>query len=121
MPQPCREELVASTVLLRLLEANYEGRRIYTHQLIPAPSRPLSDIDSQLDCGEVLDNPDRGFVEAFVHAGWPSEMVYRALKNVADHQARAYAEDPIQQTIRHRNRSAEMYTDERNKGRGMSF
>jgi len=63
-------------------------------QLIPPPSRPLSDVDTQLECEEMLDNPVRGFIEAFVQAGWPPTVVYKAVKNVVDHQAIAYAEDP---------------------------
>jgi hypothetical protein len=63
-------------------------------QLIPPPSRPLSDVDTQLECEEMLDNPVRGFIEAFVQAGWPPGVVYKAVKNVVEHQAIAYVEDP---------------------------
>jgi hypothetical protein len=62
-------------------------------QLIPPPSRPLSDVDTQLECEEILDKPVRGFIEAFVQAGWPPTVVYKAVKNEVDQQA-AFAEGP---------------------------
>jgi hypothetical protein len=51
------EQCVGSEVFLPPSEAKHEERRTSMQQLIPSPSRPLSDVDTQLKCEEMLDNP----------------------------------------------------------------
>ncbi|MCJ8056964.1 hypothetical protein GB928_025600 [Shinella curvata] len=61
---------------------------------IPSPRNSASDVDMQIDCQIAIDAPVRDLFDAIIQAGWAPKVAYAALKNVAEHQAIAYQQDP---------------------------
>ena len=60
---------------------------------ISSPSKPMSDVDAQIDCESAIDIPVRDLFDSIIQAGWAPKVAYAAMKSVVENQALAYAED----------------------------
>lgn len=60
---------------------------------IPSPRKPMSDVDTQIDCESIIDVPVRQLIDDIIRAGWAPEIAYAAIRDVVENQRLAYTAD----------------------------